>query len=292
MKRTVTIIFLMLTVWLSATQAQAPAKTLQQVDIQFWPDYDQASVLVLFTGTFASDTQLPIEVTIPLPPNAQINAVARIDSDNRMIDDVIYNTTDNSLTLTAPTSRFRVEYYFPYATTGDQHHFDYDWQANLNIEQFSIIVQQPLAADELTTEPTAVNSFIDDQDAFTYHTIPTQAVAANQQLTVQVNYPMPTPQLSVDMLENGEEIGDEEIASSNDSNASIFFILAGISGIVAVGLFIWQRNGRGNKNKRIRKPQPQRTKKKRHSTKYCHQCGTKTISGDTYCRHCGTQLKT
>jgi hypothetical protein len=60
--------------------AQKPVSVIDSLDIEIWPDYDRASVLVLLTGTLPRDTQFPASVTLPLPETAQLNAVARIDS--------------------------------------------------------------------------------------------------------------------------------------------------------------------------------------------------------------------
>jgi hypothetical protein len=111
--------------------AQNPVSVIDSLDIEIWPDYDRASVLVLLTGTLPGDTRFPVSVTLPLPEVAQLNAVARIDSKDGNMKDDIFSSTDPPGTLTFITSdlRFRVEYYLPYTVDKSHRSFDYSWLA-------------------------------------------------------------------------------------------------------------------------------------------------------------------
>jgi hypothetical protein len=104
---------------IAAARGQGPVTTLESLAIFIWPDYDRPSVLVLLTGTLAGDEPLPAVVTFPLPEDAQLNAVARIDSQERMIDDISYSTDAGKLTLTTPDPRFQVEYCRTASKTGN-----------------------------------------------------------------------------------------------------------------------------------------------------------------------------
>ena len=85
MKRTVALLCLLLLLPASWAQAQT-AVTLQALDVELWPDYDESAVLVLLTGTLAANTPLPVTVTLPLPEGTDFNVVARITDDNVMTD--------------------------------------------------------------------------------------------------------------------------------------------------------------------------------------------------------------
>ena len=91
--------------------AQTPVSVIDSLDIEIWPDYDRASVLVLLTGALPGDTRLPASVTLPLPGGAQINAIARIDSKDGSMKDDIFSSNDppDTLTFVTPDLRFRVE---------------------------------------------------------------------------------------------------------------------------------------------------------------------------------------
>ena len=95
-------------------RAQTPVTALDRLEIELWPDYDRPALLVLLTGVLPPGTAMPAAVSIPIPADADINAVARISDTSEMIDDVTYNTDagendQQHLTFTTPDLRFRVE---------------------------------------------------------------------------------------------------------------------------------------------------------------------------------------
>jgi hypothetical protein len=148
--------------------AQTPVSVIDSLDIEIWPDYDRASVLVLLTGTLPGDTRFPVSVTLPLPEAAQLNAVARIDSkDGNMMADIV-SSTDPAGTLTFITSDLR-------------------------------FVQRPASASTLNTEPAAAN-VVKSEDGFDYHIFPARAVPAGKPFPLYVDYKMITAQLSATSL--------------------------------------------------------------------------------------------
>jgi hypothetical protein len=110
MKRISLILLVMLMLMpMTPGLAQNPVSVIDALDIEIWPDYDRASVLVLLTGTLPGDTRLPASVTLPLPEVARLNAVARIDSKDGKMKDDIFSSSDppGALTFTTPDLRFR-----------------------------------------------------------------------------------------------------------------------------------------------------------------------------------------
>lgn len=64
---------LLFTLILPATgHTQGKVTTIDSLTIEFWPDYDRASVLVLLTGALPADTTLPATVTLPIPETAHL----------------------------------------------------------------------------------------------------------------------------------------------------------------------------------------------------------------------------
>ena len=97
------------------SHAQTDTTTLDSMAVDIWPDYDQPSVLVLLTGTLPSSTSFPASVTIPVPEDANVNAVAHIDdaTGNMLTDVEADDTVPGQISLTTPSARFRIEYYVP-----------------------------------------------------------------------------------------------------------------------------------------------------------------------------------
>lgn len=180
--------------------AEPDAGRIDTLMVDLWPDYDQASVLVLLTGRLPGDMALPARVTLPLPGTARLNAVARIDArDGRMKDDILSSPGPGELAFITPDPSFRVEYYLPYTTKNKQRSFDFTWRSDVSVDRFMVKVQQPAAADTLRTEPAAPD-VLRDENGFNYHFFPVQSLPAGTPYKLHVDYTMNQSKLSVSGL--------------------------------------------------------------------------------------------
>lgn len=273
--------------------AQQPVSSLEWLAVDLWPDYDRASVLVLMTGGLSDDTQFPADVTLPLPQEADLNAVARISDENEMIDDIAFERGADTVTLTTPDRRFRIEYYMPYDAQGLQRTFTFNWPGGLAVSQFDVSVQQPSAAMSINVEPAA-ESVVSGNDGLQYHNLPVRQLAANEGLQVEVNYTM-----SADQLTAAAQTSDPAGAAGPvDTSFGSFLsgvnwppVLAGL-GIALLLLAVgWQVfAARVATRQKPRKPRPLRAVPQ-SDVRYCHQCGARAQEGDRFCRECGTELK-
>ncbi len=59
-----------------AVAAQEPPTHLLSLAVELWPDYDRPAMLVLLTAELPPDVTLPATLTIPVPAEADIHAVA------------------------------------------------------------------------------------------------------------------------------------------------------------------------------------------------------------------------
>lgn len=279
--------------------AQTETTAVETLAIDMWPDYDRTAVLVLLTGTFPTDAQFPTTITIPLPPGADLNAVARITDDNIMTDDVTYEESVDGVTFTTPDRRFRVEYYMPYSAVGSQHQFDFTWLADFAVNEMLLAVQQPVAATNMQTQPAAAAITEDSTDGFTYHVLPGTAVPAGQDYTVNVEYTMDEPTLSVEQLPviappvtpisaPISEVSTPESGASEGVDWAILLAVAG--GVLILVAVVWQVASNRQKPKRPSKATPAHTPQP-GPAKFCHQCGLPLQSGDKFCRSCGTAVK-
>jgi hypothetical protein len=272
--------------------AQTQVSVIDSLDIEIWPDYDRASVLVLLTGTLPKDTRLPASVTIPLPEGAQLNAVARIDSkDGSMVDDIFTsNDAPDTLTFVTPDPRFRVEYYLPYTASNNQRSFDYTWLAAVSINNLQLRVQRPLSAGTLVTEPAAEN-ITRNGDGFDYHSFPPRAVPAGQSVTLHVDYKMNTAQLSATQLTRSNAgLQNAEVAAAPGTNSGFKWALVAIiaGGLLIFGALIWQVASRRHAAN-IQKSGGSQVKKNSQA-KFCRNCGAAIDNGDKFCTGCGSEL--
>lgn len=290
----------------SSVQAQLPTNQIETLIVDLWPDYDQDKVLVMFTGTLPADTPLPASVTIPLPEEAQINAIARITSDNRMLDDIQYTTGDNALTFTTPDSRFRVEYYVPYETTGSAHSYTFNWLADLRVNELLAAVQQPTGAANMTVTPENAARIPDNTDGFTYYSFPPQPIPGGELYTITFSYDMASPQLSIDNLPAPAAIpvnastpaAAAPTTSPLTTNMVNWPLVLGVLGLLVIavaGTWLVATRQTGGSVQKSRKPRPKRSQNQPAGSsgkaQFCHECGTALNAGDKFCRKCGTAVK-
>jgi hypothetical protein len=316
MKKTLFLLFVLLFLPTTMVQAQT-AVTLESLDVEFWPDYDQEAVLVLLTGSLPASAPLPATLTIPLPDGADFNVVARITEANEMTDQGMNpDLSENQVSFTLSERRFRVEYYQPYTVTNTQRSFTFSWQSEIAVNQMMVTLQQPFTATEVTTVPPAI-SVSEGQDSLTYHVLPSQAVPAGDLYSVAVNYTMSTPALTVDFLveDTAAPITEElpfldavPVENSSGFDWQLLLIVLGVLILVATGIW-FVLNNRGTSKRRPAKPKPQRTTKQapqktavaphtsspaktKTKANFCHQCGESLTATDKFCRSCGTAVKT
>jgi hypothetical protein len=284
---------------ISTASAQDPVGSVSSLLVSLWPDYDRPSVLVLMTGTLPADAPLPAAVTLPIPASAQLNAVARIDSTGRMIDDILYDSSPGELTLTTPDPRFRVEYYDAYRAEGNQHSYTFNWLANLSTERLDFAVQQPAAADFILTKPATVDVTAGDH-GLSHHVLPNQALPAGQSFAVEVVYTMTAPHLSLELLraKAAAQAPDAPTlpAQAPDpapppaaatSSRSILFGAIGVGLVVVV--ILWQI-GRMRAARETPGAEPE-TDPEETSARFCHACGGPVRPQDSFCSSCGTSLE-
>lgn len=272
--------------------AQNPVRAIDSLSLEFWPDYDKASVLVLMTGTLPADTHFPASVTLPIPEGAQLNAVARIDRNDGAMKDDIFSVPDADGTMTFITTdpSFRVEYYLPYTINNNQRSFDYTWLAAIPVNNFQVRVQRPTSADTLNTEPAATN-VVSSGDGFAYHTFPARAVPAGQPFSLHVDYHMTGDQLSVASLppaNTGIQSPALPVTSKSGSgmNWALVAVIAG--GFLILAALIWQMASRRTSSS-VDKPADTGAEKQSRA-KFCRNCGEPIDKGDRFCSGCGAEL--
>jgi hypothetical protein len=109
---------------------------LQQLLVEFWPDFDQPSVHVLLTGSLPPGHPLPAELFIPIPSDAQINAVAQIDEAGMAAID--YQPLEDAVLFQSDTAAFRVEYYVPYEQEENQRAYAFQWLAPFTVDELAV----------------------------------------------------------------------------------------------------------------------------------------------------------
>ncbi len=294
MKRRIVFLILILPVVLlsfAAGVAQETTDQIESVHISFWPDFDQPSVLVLITGQLPDGASLPAEVSIPIPDNAKINAIARVDDEIGMAS-IDFETGDGVVTFTPMNPRFRVEYYAPYNQTGSTRSFDFNWVSTHPVGQLSADIQQPASASSLTSDPEALDVSTNPNDGLVYHNFEPQSLPAGTPYRLSFSYEVVRDGLTIDPVDSTSDTVNQVPSSTADETNWLF--IAGGLGIVALvigGTWLVATRTINRKSKRPRKPSPKSRSTVRTVSQYCHVCGQGAESGDRFCRQCGTELK-
>lgn len=299
------LLFLVLSlVLIPAAQAQSSVDALATLEVELWPDFDRPAVLVLLTGTLADDIASPATVTLPLPEEATINAVAHVNVESGQLETI--GDPDTSapglITFTTPSPTFRLEYYQPYSLDGDRRDFTFDWSSQMAVDQLLTTVQQPAEASDFILSP-ASDRPTTGRDGLLYHALAARALPAGESYTVTASYNLDGDQLTVDVLDAQQlavegplpVIGDATPDETSGINWPLVAIIAGgLIIIAAVAWFLYTNNLSGRK--RTPRPRPVRSSKKSPTTfaaevQFCHNCGRPVDAEDRFCRECGTAVK-
>lgn len=149
------LIFLLLVLLLIPLSvfAQGPA-ALESLHVALWPEFDNPRLLVILDGVLS---QPGGTVRVPIPANAELNAVATAGSDGGFLNAAYETETgaDGQIVIFSPqNSAFRIEYYAPLTTSGDQRQAAFSLPAGfLAAKTVSIEALIPPDASGLTADP-------------------------------------------------------------------------------------------------------------------------------------------
>ncbi len=294
------LLLLLLLLAAQPVAAQTEVTQLDTLTVELWPDYDRPAMLVLLTGTLPASATLPATVTIPLPAGAEVNAVARFNDVDVLVTDVEWTQGDGEMTLTTPARSFHVEYYSPYVSTENEVTYGFTWTAGLEIAGVAAVVQQPVAATDITIVPAPSGS-VTRADGLRYHQIDPRPVAAGEPFMVDVTYTVDTPVLSAPSVTPAGTATPAATATAATGGGILgdlspwWLLLIPAALALLVGAWaLGRRTGSG----RARKPRPNRAARPgatrpngEGAARFCHHCGQPAQAGDVFCRKCGTRLK-
>jgi len=289
--------------------AQEPAAVLEFLDVELWPDFDQPALLVLMTGALSNDVPFPATITLPLPEEATIHAVARVNASDEWIDMDFDDSIPGQITLVVDDPGFHVEYYIPYESDGDLRQITFSWLADMDVTQLLTKFQEPSSATDVTLSPEAMRALIGAYD-LRYHEIEGQAVPAGIPYTLEASYRMVRPELSAEGLaiqqppDSAPVIAQQGPDGSDSSDFNWPMVLAATVAVLAFAAVAWLIYSGQNRKRRVIKPRPAaRTRGRRspadagkstsrsNKSKFCHECGQPLDPADKFCRNCGTVVK-
>lgn len=270
--------------------------TLQSVNVQLWPEYDQPSMLVIVDFKVAPMTSLPIDLTFNIPADANLIAVAVQTEDGNLLNAEFESPQTKgdvqtfSMTV-AQNSVYRFEYYQPLVMQGDKRNFSYTWQNDFTVKNFSVNVLEPLDVTSLSTIPAYVSKEVANE--LNYYASEVVKLSVGEAYSFDVEYIKTTDTLvnEPQTIQPAQPVDEDTPGRVSLSNSYPYvFGVIGLALIVG-GIVYYYKTGRVI---------PKRTRRRRivndeeddfKTGAYCSQCGARTQAGDKFCRTCGKKLR-
>ncbi len=275
-------------------QSSSVSPALDLVSLELWPDYDQEALLVLISGVLPETTPLPATITLPLPPDANLNAVAYVEATNGALLNMDYEVNNNTLTFVTPSLGFRVEYYQPYIIpSGTEREIRFAWTPPTAVSQIVTSVQQPLAAEAFTLSPPA-DQIQQLDTGLRYHLYNPRALTAGQPIFIELSYDLPGNQLTQPLAQRNapHEASNQSLAPASGGNGfwlPDWVLFGGALALSLVAVFFLGSAWRDRQKQAVSVP----TKPKRKASgkgRFCGVCGTAVSAADKFCPQCGTSV--
>lgn len=299
------LLYLLLIVCLFAfpfpTRAQSDNVAFDFVKIQIWPEYDRPAALVIYDFAVSAETPLPATITLRIPADADLIAVAVLQDGSFFNKEHTPPTSDGQWLLVSmqipDRATYRIEYYAAISKSGQTRRLTYTWQGDYAVRSFQISIQQPVDATAIQTEPISTTA-LPGSDGFTYYNSVLDELPAGKNFSLNIRYDKPTDTLSAESLDVQPSGGALTLSQPIDWPNTLPWVLGGVGILMIVGggLWYWQtgRAGQVSTLRQRRRHAAAREKDELLSdlhTIYCHQCGKRAQPGDRFCRACGTKLR-
>ncbi|HID33966.1 MAG TPA: zinc ribbon domain-containing protein [Anaerolineae bacterium] len=312
---TILLVTLFLAFFLGSASAQEPVE-LQWLLIKFWPEYDDPSLLVIIDGELATPGS---ELRIPLPADAELNAVATAESSGRLlVNDWREETTADGkriLVFSPQFPVFRVEYYTPLAINGDQRIVDFELPAGyLSTNEANIEALLPPSSKDIELDPPADEQGPTQDEVHLFQR--TVGEVKDQAIRQKITYVNASGALTVPETASSsgallqptpppaEETQDK---TATGITGNPWILLLGVAALLlivggAVGLWLTRETDE-NEALPAASPAPKIKRKKRSASttirasqsnldRYCRNCGREFGPDDRYCRYCGAKRQT
>jgi hypothetical protein len=302
---------------LSTALAQ-PILELDRVTVEIWPEYDRPSAqvalpnaLVIYRITLKAQTTMPAQVSLRIPKEAgQPYNLANLDVDNQLYTIVFTTVSEGDwirVNFTTPTPNVQLEYYDPrLVVNGAAHSLEYKWAGDYKVNSMTFKVQKPPSASDMAITPTQ-GTVSQEDGGLTYYTSNVGPVDAGTGFTFKVGYTKNDTTLTADGLIQLTPIPTNPASSAGKpgDSTTLLFLGLGVGAVLLIGGLVWfifqRRAGSQSAQNSYRRhsggasthtwQQEGTPSTSAEGVVYCHQCGKRAQTGDTFCRSCGTRLR-
>jgi len=287
----------------SAAQAQGGTK-LKSINIELWSEFDQPSMLVIQEFVLAESATLPAEVTLRLPKDGHLIAVA-FNSAGELLNAEFEGPKEQGdwqIVILTVRSRdpHRIEYYQPLTREENKRQFSFQWFGDYSIQEFDLSVLIPLDSKNIITTPGLSGTNISQDGLHLIGSINGGKLKMGQSYEFQIEYTresesVTSPTQAVDIQPSNPVGADTPGRVSSDK---LPWMIGGLGlGLIVIVLFAsYWRSGRSS----AQSPETSTGSRRRrqHGDEegktgqiHCHECGTQARAGDRFCRTCGSKLR-
>jgi hypothetical protein len=273
---------------------------LNTVNIGLWSEYDQPSMLVIHEFLLDESTPLPAKVTIRFPKDGNLTAAAYKDQQSGQLiatDVESPESQGNWQTVTLNVESYvpyRIEYYEPLTTAGNQRSFTYQWFGDYPVGEFNLTAQLPSDSTNISSDPEFTDTTVDDK--YFIGTVTQNNLKMGQADEFKLSYERASESVSKPAnsanIQPSEPIGPNTTGRISIGNLPWIIGALGLA-LIGLALFFYWRSTQvpEQKSRRRRRTSVSQEQEQSGAQEYCHECGTRTRAGDRFCRTCGSKLR-
>ncbi|NWF62717.1 MAG: hypothetical protein HXY38_00255 [Chloroflexi bacterium] len=275
--------------------AQSDAE-LSFVKLQFWPEYDQPSMLVIVDFQVEENTSLPVTLTFRIPTDANLIAVAS-DVGGGQFMNAPYEqpvTAGDTLVFSITIEDYtphRYEYYQPLSFDGETRIFSYLWNNGYAVENFQYLFLEPLDVTSVSLDPTFASQ--ETSNGLDYYSGGLAQIGAGESYTLSIRYTKTSNTLvsQAQAVQIAEPVNEDTPGRVSLAN-SLPYIIGGLGILmIAGGLMYYFQWGRRSAGSKPRKRSNAQSPHDNVASVYCPQCGARAKPSDRFCRTCGSRLR-
>lgn len=263
--------------------------------VELWSEYDQPSMLVISEFVLSKDIPVPATVTMRIPKEANLMAVAVNQGGN--LFNANFEGPDeqgNWLTIRVDVQSYdpyRIEYYQPLERDGQVRRFEYQWFGDYAVQDIAINLLVPSDSTDLVTSPTVSNTTVNG--GFIVGSTAKSGLNAGEPFKFDLEYARQS-----DTVANPESSTavqpSEPIGADTEGRVAIDqmpYVIGGVGVVlIVIALFFYWRSTQSNISASPRRRRRQKDESSEEQA-YCHECGTRAQAGDRFCRTCGSRLR-
>ena len=153
MKRIFLLTLLIVLISISVPVLAQQAISFDVVQVQFWPEYDRPSMLVIYTIELPENISLPVDIRIQIPADVGApNAVAVAIDEQLLTADYTLEVVGDwtELIVTADSNVLHIEYYDPGLEINNlDRAYDFSWIGSYAVDELIVRVQSPIGAAQM-----------------------------------------------------------------------------------------------------------------------------------------------